>query len=274
MKQQFLLGADDPEMRAIARILGARGTPFSYASVEGSRATPGNSYKADAIDIPNDRRLAVVECAFERMPESTMVIDHHRPGDPGFALGPDRFWEASSIGQLHKLLELKPDHNALVMAAFDHCFAAAVRGECQGIDAEEVIHLRISEIANETGIDRSAVWDVVLDFRNMLMQAPEIEIGDQTVKDFRRKYLGEGYSLPYLSVQLAAAMNGHAVLLRHRDHVRGGEKNTLTGHATVATIEAFMKRWAPAQGLERVFGVPERGYAGGFVGRRLSSRIA
>lgn len=273
MKKTFLLGADDPEMRAIERLLIAHDLALLHASIEGVRASPGNSYRVDVPDVPDACQLAVVECAFEDMPDSVSIIDHHREGDPGFALGPDRFWEASSIGQLHKLLELEPDHNALVMAAFDHCFAAAVRGECQGVDAEEVIHLRIIEIANETSTGRSAVWNTVLAFRSMLTQAPEIEIGGQTVKDFRPKDMGDGYSLWYLSAQLAAYMSGHAVLLRHHDPVREGEKNTLTGHVTAATIEDFMKIWAPAQGLERVFGVPERGYAGGFVGRRSSPRI-
>ncbi len=273
MEKQFLLGADDPEMKAIKEILGAHRMPFSYASVKGLRANPGNSYRADTV-IPSARQLVVVECAFEGMDDSTIIIDHHRPGDPGFALGPDKFWEASSIGQLHSLLRLEPDHDALVMAAFDHCFAAAIRGECHGIKAEEVIHLRVIEVSNQTGASRAAVWDTVTGFRALLSRAPEVTIGDQAVKDLRHEYLGEGYSLQYLSAQLAAAMNGYVALLRHRDLTRGAEKNTITGHATAATIEMFMKVWAPSEGLTRIFGVPDRGYAGGFVARRRFSRTA
>lgn len=274
MKRHFLLGADDPEMKAITQILTAQGVPYSCASVGGRRASPGDSYRADAIEVPGDYQLAVIECAFEGMPDSAIVIDHHRPGDPGFALGPDRFWEAASIGQLHTLLGIKPTHHALVMAAFDHCFAAAVQGECEGVTNEEVIHLRIVELASQTGVNGADIWKRVIAFRKMLARAPELVIGDQVVKDLRGEHLGEGYSLDYLAAQLAVVMEGHVALLRHRDAVRTGEKCTITGHATAATVEAFMNTWAPSQGLERIFGVPDRGYAGGYPARRRSSRTA
>ena len=267
----FLLGADDPEMKAMAQLLIVFGAPFLYSSVEGGRTTPGNSYRADPIDVPDAQQLVVVECAFEDMPGSTIVIDHHRPGDPGFALGPDQFWEASSIGQLHALLGIEPDHDALVMAAFDHCFATAVRGGCTGVTAEEVIHLRIGEIAKQTRTSGDAVWKCVTGFRSAFTRAPDIMIGKQPVKDMRGEHLGVGYSLEYLSAQLAVVMNGGVALFRHKDHKRQAEKNTLTGHATPATVKFFMEKWAVAQGLVRVFGVPERGYAGGFVPRRRIS---
>lgn len=272
MKKQFLLGADDPEMQAMARVLTARCACFSYASVDGIRATPGNSYRVDTVNIPEKYQLIVIECGFSTMPEATIVIDHHRPGDPGFALGPDRFWEASSIGQLHSLLGLEPDRASIVMAAFDHCFAATIRGECEGVTPEEVIHLRVVEVSHQTGVISTTVWERVTAYRRMLVHSPELIIGDQSVKDLRREHLGEGYSLEYLTAQLAAYMNGCAVLLRHCDPTRAAEKNTITGHATATTIKAFVESWAPSHGLTRIFGVPERGYAGGFASRRRSIR--
>lgn len=274
MGKQFLLGADDPEMKAIEHILRASGMPFSYASVKGNRTSPGDSYRGDAITVLETQQLVVVECAFKGMPDSTVVIDHHRPGDPGFALGPDRFWEASSIGQLHTLLEIEPNRHAVVMAAFDHCFAAAVHGECRGVTSEEVIHLRLIELSSQTGVSSTDVWKRVVAFRRMLAHAPELVIGDQTVKDLRGEHLGEGYSLDYLTAQLAVVMESCVALLRHRDSVRTAEKCTITGHATADTIEVFMTTWAPSQGLERIFGVPDRGYAGGYPARRSSSRTA
>ncbi len=271
---QVLLGADDPEMKMIADILSARGIPFSYASVKGYRTSPGDSYRADAITVLGTQQLVVVETAFEGMPDSVIVIDHHRPGDPGFALGPGRFWEASSIGQLHNLLEIEPTHQAIVMAAFDHCFAATVRGRCEGVTKQEVIHLKVVELSSQTGVSGAEVWKRTIAFRKALRQAPEVVIDGQTVKDLRKKHLGVGYSLDYLTAQLAAVMEGYAVLLRHNDHVREAEKYTLTGHVAVAAIEAFINEWAPSQGLERIFGVPERGYAGAYQPRRRFSRTA
>lgn len=274
MKKQFLLGADDPEMQAMERILTAHKIPFSYASVRKCRAQPGNAYRVDTVTILHEHQLVVIECAFDVMPDSTIVIDHHRPGDPGFALGPDRFWEASSIGQLHKLLRIEPTRHAIVMAAFDHCFAAAVQGGCEGVSNKEVIHLRLVELSSQTGVSGADIWKRVIAFRKMVAQAPELIIGGQVVKDLRGEYLGEGYSLDYLTAQLAVVMEGHAALLRHRDAVRAAEKCTITGHAAASTIEAFMNTWAPSQGLERIFGVPDRGYAGGYPARRHSSRTA
>ncbi len=265
--QLFLLGADDPEMQAVERLLAQNGIPFAYATVGGVRATPGNSYRIDPVTVPNECELVVIECAFHGMPSSTTTIDHHREGDPGFALGPDRFWEASSIGQLHALLGLAPGPDARVVAAFDHCFAAAACGMCEGVEPEEIIHMRVSEMSKETGRLGSDIWASVNDFRCAFTAAPEVMIGNQRVKDFRHQHLGKGYSFEYLAAQFAAAMGGFAVLLRHGDHVRSAEKYTLTGYAEKRTIIAFMESWGPEQGLVRIFGVPQRGYAGGFISR-------
>lgn len=74
-----------------------------------------------------------------------------------------------------------------------------------------------------------------------------------------------GYSLKLLSAQVAATVEGVAVLLQHKDVEGGPVKWSLSGEVLPETVEAFMEGWGPAQGLEKIYGVPSRGYAGGYV---------
>ena len=112
----FVLGASDPEMNAIEILLGQAGQDFVHASVNGRRVSPRDAYAeptmimAGSVDpamvIPSV--VVTVECDVQ-LPEEwrgadVVVVDHHRPGDPGYGLGPDHFVEASSVGQVISLL--------------------------------------------------------------------------------------------------------------------------------------------------------------------------
>src|SRR5690606_35947049 len=103
-------------------------------------------------------------------------IDHHRPGDPGYGRSPEEFLPASSIGQVWaSLLRLRNDgwdsplysgtgsvywndrrwygdtpygqvdvpEALLLVAAADHCLAAAYRGECPGVDPDKLMQWRV-----------------------------------------------------------------------------------------------------------------------------------
>jgi len=102
----WVLGAPDPEMHLVEALLTAAGCRFVYAGAQdGARVHPGNAYKAAADRLPplKSSKLALVECGFtDPLPNDldVVVIDHHRPGDPGFGQGPARFFEASSVGQV------------------------------------------------------------------------------------------------------------------------------------------------------------------------------
>lgn len=109
MNVLFILGADDPEMRQIADILTSAGMAFGYAAVGAARCHPGNAYKADGVISPEGKLLKTyvdrvfVECEVAGV-KPVMIIDHHRPGDPGFDLPPSKYWQASSIGQVISFL--------------------------------------------------------------------------------------------------------------------------------------------------------------------------
>lgn len=106
---RFIMGADDPEMERISSILtrsveeGLIDGEVHFATVAAKRCHPGNAYRADApVWGPAPEGLTpmvvAIECGGDW--EHDFLIDHHNPGDPGHGLGPDRFMEGSSIGQL------------------------------------------------------------------------------------------------------------------------------------------------------------------------------
>lgn len=107
----YVLGASDPEMEAIEKLLVGYGQPFVYAEIPGSpgkRVHPGCMYRAALpADAPRARNYVLVECAFAEggggpaEGAEVITVDHHRPGDAGFGLPPHRFLEASSVGQVY-----------------------------------------------------------------------------------------------------------------------------------------------------------------------------
>lgn len=107
-KLVFILGADDPEMQAIERLLkDIPGVAYTYATKDGQRVHPRNAYSEGVTaEVPcrflnNGGQLSIpyvtVECRVDSLHgcEPLARIDHHRPG---------RFLEGSSIGQILSLL--------------------------------------------------------------------------------------------------------------------------------------------------------------------------
>lgn len=263
-----LLGATDPEMRRIEALLEQLGIPFAIATYGGVRVHPGNAYQADPMDVLPDLQIIYVECEPRILPEGRTFIriDHHRPGDPGYDLMPDMFWHAASLGQLWKLFsaDVTPLPDDLILAALDHCPGAALRGECSSVAPDAVLERKLIEIASATNTSLEEVRTRIAQRSVGLLEAPILYFHDQPVIDLRAEYLGEGYNLDLLVTKTAALAGGHAVLLRHRDHLGGLEKWSLSGHASPRLIEDFLA-WAISQGLVDIYGVPSRGYAGGYV---------
>lgn len=120
----WILGASDPEMAAIEALLHQCGEQVAYALDErGERVRGGNAYGGWAMPSAWGRAVYLVECDPRRTghlrrgpdrepfipaahdnederPILKMLIDHHRPGDPGYGRPPAEFLLASSIGQV------------------------------------------------------------------------------------------------------------------------------------------------------------------------------
>jgi hypothetical protein len=279
----WLLGASDPEMRGIEEFLKEVGQPYQWATKDGKPVHAGNAYQADPmIDLPDPLyQIVLVECEPVELPQvvgspehgAIIRIDHHRPGDPGYGLPPEQYWQGSSLGQAWDLTHNTdgcvtegPTREQFILAAMDHCPGAAVRGECPYVSANEVLSRKVQEIAAGTEHSEEEVKDLIDYYGVQLAKAPTILIGEDVI-DFRSHDLGSRY-LELAAAQTAALSDGYTVLLRHHDR-DGSEKWSISGHAMPQVIKAFMEKWAPAQGLTRIYGVPDRGYAGGYLAESM-----
>lgn len=135
----FILGADDPEMQAIAVLLNSNGHKYVHAVINEKRVQPASAYKATGTDMPvSTEHVVFVECDVPALREShkCTIVDHHRPGDPGYDMGPENYWLGSSLGQVYSLIrpQLPPSVDQRLIAAADHCLLAAYRGQCPGIE--------------------------------------------------------------------------------------------------------------------------------------------
>lgn len=121
----WVLGAPDPEMETIERILRECGETVAYAANErGERLVGAAAYWGESLvtDVGNHpctsgvTDVYLVECELltpdarfepgedichpELSGRAVRRIDHHRPGDPGYGRPPSEFLAASSVGQV------------------------------------------------------------------------------------------------------------------------------------------------------------------------------
>jgi hypothetical protein len=100
----WVLGASDPEMEAIEKLLRECGEALTYASTGGQSVRASQAYSADRVEGATHW----VECEAPGQ-DREVVIDHHRDGDPGYGRPPSDFLRASSIGQVFVALHT-PTH--------------------------------------------------------------------------------------------------------------------------------------------------------------------
>lgn len=242
-----------------------------------------------------DPHVYAVECLATGSRTLTR-IDHHQDGDPGYGKPPSTFMTSSSIGQviteLARLQKLPywpaiwsdvmvedPDgewgltndryvvvtRGVLVevpwkykiAAAADHCLAAAYRGECGGVDPEELLLWRVKTRSKFQKRPEEELLADIEAARQILKEAPSIPLRDGVeVKDIRR-------DTPIPELVEAGTRDDVAYLSGPLIGPDGRHKYTCSGNKTV--IQAFMQEWAPANGLKNIYGDPERGFAGGYA---------
>jgi len=255
-------GADDPEMRRIVEILNERNIPCLPAKKNGDRVHAGNAYEADNTEDFIGKRVLIIECAFVAdKVDVVRVIDHHRPGMPGdhAHMDSEQFWEASSLARILAIF----GQDDRVLAAMDHCFNKAVQGLCPGVTSEEVLEMKIRQIAKGTGVSDKEAMDAIDLFRSSLGSFPSHFIGNVEVMMIEPGSIG--YSLEYLTAQVAAVLEKRAILLAVKDSENEQTRLHLCGDVKAETIDHFLNVWAPCRGLEKLYGSPARGYAGGYV---------
>ncbi len=290
----FILGAPDPEMEAIETLLRDACVAYGYATVSGERVRGGSAYHADGVSdpVPHGARIFSVECGGPAIRDSgggVRVVDHHRPGDPGYGRGPREFWPASSLGQVVRALR---QHGASVtrdmprlrlIAAADHCLSHAYRYRCPGISGIEVAAHRNETRSAWQGRPVEALVADIGRAAEALRAAPEMETtpdpecpecggtglcagdeGDEVACPVCATYIADMRGRPHLpEMGEASAQMGQCFVA---DGLPGpdGRVKVSCASGSPEEIRAF-QRWAVAQGLVDIYGDPARGFAGGYV---------
>lgn len=260
----FVLGARDPEMREIARVVQAQGCAIAAATQGPAPVQARTAYEADGtarlsragratpIALAPGRPLVFVECTLRRR-EPVARIDHHHPGDPGYDMPPERYLEGSSLGQVLRLFGLAADENQRLLAAADHCLTAAYRGQCPGIDPHELLFQRAAWRAFVTGRSLCDVIEGILAAGKAVERRFDSDRAESVFADPTEvpRDLAEG-----------AAYSGRAI--RYRELLPGGEVKEMLKGAAPGHIERFMAEHR-SQG-RTTYGNPHRGYAGAYLG--------
>ena len=259
----FVLGAQDPEMREIERVLARTNAPFMHAARNGVRCTPRTAYEADSVVrvgrrgfarpmvLPPQSPAVFVECTVLGH-EPVLRVDHHHPGDPGYDKSPERYLEGSSLGQVLRLLEREPTGTQRLLAAGDHCLTAAYQGACPGVDPNELLFLRASWRARMSGRTLGDVLEGILHAAKQVDAHHDSEFGESV-------FLDPTEAAPDLAE--GAAYAGKP--LRYRALSLEGDLKEMLKGAGPAHIERFMAGHRDAGRV--VYGNPHRGYAGAYL---------
>lgn len=261
----FVLGAQDPEMRAIEEVLNRAGLEFAYAAIDHVRCSAANAYRADSLvrvgkngrsspvlAAPN-RPLAFVESRLSGRARQ-LHIDHHHEGDPGFSCEPARYLEGSSLGQVLTLLNERPSDLQRLLCAADHCLTAAYQGDCPDVDPGELLFMR-------------AAWRALLGQESLDTKIGHVLSAADRIRAVFDPALGEATFLDPTQVpaELAegAAYAGLPVRYRILSMSGGHLKECIKG-ASFDRIEAFINHHRNEG--RRAYGNPYRGYAGAYLG--------
>lgn len=175
------------------------------------------------------------------------------PGANQWTTGKHGIWAAMPTPEaLDDALDLIEPREAMIVAAADHCLAAAYRGECRGVDPDELMAWRAKTRAEFQG---RPVADVLSDIRRAhvrLLDAYSLaEV--PTMRDMRGPVVPE---LPE-----AATRMGVGYMSGPLESPDGRRKFTCSG--TADEVRAWIKA-APAMGIVDTYGDPARGFAGGY----------
>jgi len=291
-----IFGGPDREEQAAREVAIKAGCLTATAITnDGKPCHAGNAYNATGFSIDPKQTLGkdgdnlakyeyiLFECGGGACgyPIATRC-DHHNPSDYGYGLPPELYWQASSLGQLFQALGLggfaeAPKHLRMI-AAGDHCPAAAYKGLCPGIDPGEFRAHRIAGLTTTSSKDVSdgingvwfkAYWDNREDVEKQLAFAEallrlEPESGlfkGMGIRDLRR--FGAIANLPE-----AALSTGMAYLSAIPDTDRAGMptgklKLNLGGDNSPEAVTAVMAWLNSLSGASQpAYGVPARGFAG------------
>ncbi|MDP2668259.1 MAG: hypothetical protein Q8P07_00260 [bacterium] len=243
------------------------------------------------------------------------VVDHHRPGDHGYGRGPADYMSASSLGQVLNLLGiphnptcsvcgsedirfagvdsggwcpycngsedftvLGPTPQQRIIAAADHCLAAAYRGQCPGVDPDALMKWRVETRA---AFQKRSTKDILADVE----RAREILRSKLSWSCYKCGATGSGRppGMGYGCCGYDDFVATEWVDLRGQQHVpelpeaavregipfvssvkdRDGREKIVLQAASAWLVKLFL-RGLMIPGLTDLYGDPARGFAGGY----------
>lgn len=267
----IIFGGVDAEEQAARAVARAAGCVLATATLEGVKVHGGNAYCADGYIVDEGdyslvQDVIIFECS-ANCGGSFLVVgncDHHNPGDHGYSMGADQYWEASSLGQLCIILGAERTHELELIAAGDHCPADAYKGNCPGVDPEEFLHFRIvgkvAFYASNPRIPSKTEEEIRADIllaQEKLATAPSVN----GVRDLREA--GKIEELPEAALSIGEAYMATLPDTDREGNRTGNTKIVLGGHTTPETVERFMG-WGNSlpNRVGDAYGNPTRGFAG------------
>ena len=302
----WILGAPDPEMEQIERLLADAGEQVAYALDEsGQRVHPGSAYRAVELSAPVAAGSTVyaVECGGPAVPADAVVIDHHRPGDPGYGRPPADFLSASSIGQAIAALArlgrglpgncesncgLSDTDVGMFGVVYDGRRRWAVGQAChhhsvyyQPLPEEYVFaaaadHCLAAAYRGECpGVDPDALMRWRAETRAAFQRRSvdgilaDVERARERLRAALRVEIGDCGVADLRGESIpelpeAAAREGVAYLATVTER-DGRTKVVLGGRTDARTVRAFIEHWGPQEGLVGIYGDPARGFAGAYL---------
>lgn len=298
-KKTFLIGAKDPEMDVIEGILMAMEYNYIYAKEDGIRVHPTNAYKANEIDT-HLNNIIFIECDVSgNNRRKGLSLDHHNFGDYGFKKSYKHFLEASSVGQLFKLILMYDYEKAIEIfdletqkkvsnqkkyyyenknwkydskektiiipnriveiAAIDHCLQYAYNGKCKGVDSKKLLNIRITSLAANFNV----AYDDILENFEFISQL--IKDRREEIIDLTHINLYIGYSLSYLIIREASLYNNIPVAVKTKNDKNCNGKIMFFSLSAIQVKDIIKKSTFGKYILYDMFGVPVRGYAGGLI---------
>lgn len=258
----YILGAQDPEMRAIEEVLKKYEIQFCHVAVANQRCNASNAYFADSVvsvgkdGVPRPfllrptQAVFAVECNLNGFTPA-FRLDHHNPGDAGFEMPPERYMEGSSLGQVLRYFGEVPTDTHRLLCAADHCLTAAYQGQCPDVDPGELLFMRAAWKAKMTDRSLSETMDDIIDAANWVRKHQGVD-GTSVCLDPTQtpREVAEGSAYAGIPIQyMSMSEDG-----RLKRMFKGGSKEQ---------VETFMADHQ-AQG-HRVYGNPYRGYAGAYL---------
>lgn len=256
MEKLWVLGAQDPEMDEIENLLRSRGEEVVYAEpmTADRRVRPGELASPWRIKygrpVPDLYVLVevVLDTSEDDLCAKVVRIDHHAPGDPGFGRPAAEAIEASSLGQVARMLGVELTPRQRVVAACDHNLRGAYAGEVVVVDPKDVRRFRIAAQAAFRRVPEAVV-------------EAEIEAACAALRfPAEMHHWGAAGSVAHFDVPVpglpeAGALTGLPYTAVVVD-AHGNPKTVASGD------EVFIRAFMAARNVPGLYGDPARGFAG------------